>query len=213
MEFTHIMNLAIAHKSKIETTRIDYEDNLLKIEELEKKLQITSELYKNTEYASTYLEKVINEESEEFTREVQSVVNLGLETIFFDKDYKSDFRTDGLSTAIHLVYTNEEGHVVDPDIRSNVGGGVRTVVGTILQVFFINYFEAEPLIFVDEGFSAIDSEYLPYFMGFIEELSNRWGLKLLLVTHDERITSYSKKVYMIDNGVSHLVKGNKKDKV
>lgn len=206
IDFRPVFNRAIAHKSKLDNYRKDYADNLGKIDKLAGELGYLNALYKDTEYAYTYLEKLINLESNKFIRKIQDLITFALKIIFYDCDYSCDIRvTDKNNATIHLVYEDEDGNVVDPNIKS-CGMGIRTVVGVVLQTFFIMHYGAEPIIFVDEGFSAISSSYMPYFMAFLDELVEQKDLKLLLVTHDSRLEAYAKKIYKIDKGRSILVK-------
>lgn len=207
MGYSQIFNKALAHKSVLDNTKIDYNDNLLKIQKLEDELKLVNYLYKNTELAYAYLEKMINFESEKFIKRIQDLITFGLKTIYYDRGYSCDIRVNDKNNAtIHLVYTDpESGLTLSPDIK-NVGGGVRTVIGFILQVYFIIHYKAEPVIFVDEGFSEVDSNYMPYLMGFISELANSKSFKLLLVTHDERITPYADRVYRVESGRAILIK-------
>lgn len=204
-DFTFIVNSAIAHKARLDTARQDFDDNLLKIDINEKELLLVNDLYKNTKLAFAYLDKLINEESVKFIKKLQELITYGLRIIFYDCEYSCDIRvSDKDKATIHLVYVDDEGNTVSPDIK-NCGGGVRTVVGVILQTYFLMHYNAEPILFVDEGFSAVSSSYIPYFMAFLEEMAVKKHLKILLITHDTRLESYGTKVYRITKGVSKLV--------
>lgn len=208
MDFSNIMNKVIAHKSKIENVEKDYHDNLLKIERYKKELDIANELYKRTELGYSYLEKIINIESEKFIKKIRDLITYGLSVIFFDRDYKCDIKVEGNNASIRLIYTDEDGNIVNTDIRDGVGDGVRTVIGTILLIFFLYHYKVEPIYFVDEGFYAISEKYLPYFVAFLKQVCKENGLKIMLITHDQRIMPYADKVYKISNGKSHLIKKN-----
>ena len=60
----------------------------------------------------------------------------------------------------------------------------------------------EPILFVDEGFSQVSSQYLPNLFSIIQEVTKKNGLKLLLVTHDTRILKYADRRYEIQNGIA-----------
>lgn len=71
-----------------------------------------------------------------------------------------------------------------------------------MQIFFIVHYELEPILFVDEGFSQVSSQYLPNLFSIIQEVTKKNGLKLLLVTHDTRILKYADRRYEIQNGIA-----------
>ncbi len=212
MDVASMLNSAISYKSKVESMMANYEENLDKIKTHEDQLSSLSDTYKNLEVGYAYLEKLINDESEKFIREVESLLTVALQAIFTDKNYECYIKTDKESTAsIHIKYTDEEGNLICPNIRKGVGGGIRTIVGFLLQVFFILQYNAERIIFVDEGFYALSEEYLPNFLDFVQQLIDNKGFKILLITHDrDRILPFADKVYRIDDGRSVLIKGGEK---
>ena len=71
-----------------------------------------------------------------------------------------------------------------------------------MQIFFIVHYELEAILFVDEGFSQVSSQYLPNLFSIIQEVTKKNGLKLLLVTHDTRILKYADRRYEIQNGIA-----------
>ncbi len=209
MEVSTLVNNAISYKSKVDNMKVNYEENVEKIKSYEDKLSSLSDTYKNLEVGYAYLEKLINDESEKFIREVESLLTVALQAIFTDKNYECYIKTDKESTAsIHIKYHDEDGNLICPNIRKGVGGGIRTIVGFLLQVFFILQYDAERIVFVDEGFYAISEEYLPNFLDFVQQLIESKEFKILLITHDrDRILPFADKVYRIDDGRSVLIKG------
>ena len=206
MEFTKVFNVALAHKSRIDTVQRDFEDNQTKIGNYNSDLKVLNELYKTTDYAHIYLEALIKEEATKFIRNLRDILDKGVKDIFYDEQYSIDIRTKDDTTTIHLITSDAEGNQISPDIKY-CGGGIRTVVGVLFQIYFIFHYKSEPIIFVDEGFSQVSSQYIPYLMGLIQELSERNGMKILLITHDDRFKTYANKVYEIMDGTAVLKKG------
>ena len=213
-DFSQVMSKAISHKSKIDNAKMDYEDNLIRIEEKGDELYQLSDLQKTMEMSYACLERLINTESERFIKRVEGLVSFGLETIFFDEEYSCEIRLDSSNNAtIHLVTKDDEGNRICPNIKDGVGGGIRTVVGIMLQVFFIFHTRSEPILFVDEGFSQLSDIYLPRLFAFLRELADKEDMKVVLITHDERIVPYADRVYKVDRGMSFLLAGDALEEV
>lgn len=209
MDFSPVMNKAIAHKSKVDSMKVQYNDNKKQLEKLESELENYNQHYKDLGLAYAYLEKLINNESEKFIREVESLLTIALKAIFTDKDYECVIKSDKESSAsIHIRYYDEDGNMICPNIRKAVGGGIQTVIGFLLQVFFILQYDVERVIFVDEGFYAISEEYLGNFKDFVTELIKNEDFKIMLITHDkDRMLQFASKVYLIEDGKSSIVEG------
>lgn len=205
METGKLFNKAMEHKAKLDNTVIDYNDNLSKIDKCDKDLKIISEMYKTTVFAHDYLETLIKEESTKFIKKIRDIVDYGVKSIFFDEKYSIDIRNTEDKTTIHLITIDSEGNTISPDIK-DCGGGIRTIIGTLLQIFFIFHYKTEKIIFIDEGFTQVSSIYIPYLMGLLQEMSEKNGLKILLITHDPRIMSYADKTYEIEDGKAILKK-------
>jgi DNA repair exonuclease SbcCD ATPase subunit len=205
MEVSMLFNKAMQHKAKLENTLIDYNDTLSKIDKCQKDLLILNEMLKTTTIAHEYLEALIKEESLKFVRKIKDILDYGVKSIFFDEEYSIDIRNNEDKTTIHLITTDEEGNKISPDIK-DCGGGIRTVVGIMLQLYFIFHYKSERIIFIDEGFTQVSSIYIPYLMGLLQEMSEKNGLKIMLITHDTRFMSYADKVYEIIEGKSVLKK-------
>lgn len=209
MEFSLLLNKVISHKAKIDNTKIDYNDNITRIENMSNDLTIANTSFKNTELGYIYLEKLINKQSEGFVNNLSKMLSYGVGLVFHDMDYKIEIKvSDKTDANIHLVYTNDEGYLIDHNIKQS-GMGIRTVVGIMLQVYFIFHYKAEPILFVDEGFSAISEDYMPNFFAFISELAEKRKFKILLVTHDVRIAEYANKAYFISGGKAVEVRKEK----
>lgn len=205
MDFNDVVRKAIAHKATLDTNRRDIKDNTIIIEKRQKELDELNALYKVTKEAQAYLDTLVKEESGKFIRRLNDVLDYGVKTIFYDCDYSIEIRTtDESKITIHLVYDDDSGNKLSPDIRS-CGGGIRTVCGILMQIVMISHYRVEPIIFIDEGFSQVSSEYLPYLMTLLKELAKKNNFKILLITHDDRMLPYADKRYIIENHVSREV--------
>lgn len=202
IEFTDILNKAISHKAAIDTSKRDIQDNKVLIEKEQDKLHSLTRSLEVTKFSYAYLDTLVKEESGKFIKNLTDILNYGVKTIFYDCDYSVEIRvSDNNKATIHLVYEDENGNKVSPDVQ-NCGGGIRSSIGILLQIYFLYLYKAEPILFLDESLSQISSLYLPRVMSLIDELAEKNDLKVLLVTHDVRIEGLDciKHHYHVDNG-------------
>ena len=204
--FNEVVRNAISHKATLDASRKDVKDNSILIKKREEELENVNEVYRVTKWSYSYLDTLVKEESGKFIKRLNEILDYGVKSIFFDCQYSIEIRiSENNKATIHLVYDDEEGNKLDPDIQS-CGGGIRTVVGILMQIFFIFHYRVEKLIMVDEGFSQVSSAYLPNLFSLISELATKNGLKILLITHDNRMLPFGIKQYEIDGGKAILVK-------
>ena len=196
-----MLQRSISHKAKLDASRKDVKDNNIMISEKSKELKNLNELSRITKYSCNYLDTLIKEESGKFIKKLNAILDYGVKTIFFDCDYSVEIRvSDKDKATIHLVYDDTDtGVKLEPDIK-NCGGGIRTAISTLMQVFYILYFRTEPILFVDEGFSQLSDIYVPRMFGLLNELALKNNFRLLLITHDQRFIQYANKRYEIKNG-------------
>ena len=204
MNCNSLMDRALRHMARVEVAERDIKDNKILIEEYTKKLQKETKNLEDTKLAYEYLDEIVKEESGRFIRRLNEILDYGVKTIFDDCEYSIDIRSDEGKITIHLVYQDEDGNTLSPDIQV-CGGGIRSVVGILLQVFFIFHYRTYPVLFIDEGMSQISSSYIPNVMDLLNELADNNNLKIVLVTHDPRFMGYAKRRYVIEDGMSREV--------
>lgn len=200
-----LLEKAIAHKAYLDSCTKDIKEMTLMSSKKQEELSNLNELYRITSYSSSYLEGLIREESGKFIKKLNDILDYGVKTIFYDCDYSVEVRvSDNNKATIHLVYDDENGNKLSPDVQQ-CGGGIKSVIGCISQIFFLFYYHVEPVLFMDESLSQISSQYLPHVMDLINELAKKNGLKVLLITHDVRMLAYGAKQYEISDGKALLV--------
>ena len=89
-------------------------------------------------------------------------------------------------------------------IKDN-GFGIKTIIGFILQVYFILYHKLSPIIFIDEGFSNLSLQYIPYLRSLLTSLKEEYGFIFVLVSHDPRLIDIADQTYEVKNGEVRLV--------
>lgn len=186
-----------ALKSEALSLKSRYEDKKKVLVSLEKDREITID-------AIELAKRLVNEDSEKFIKTLEGLLTMAVEKIFYDVDSpKVRIKVkEGVRNSANLFYeyVNHNGVQISSDIKKSVGGGVRCVVGFVLQVFFISYYKKNRVIFADEAFKELSKQYRPYFIEFLKELSIESGFKFLLITHDEDIVDNSDYIYKMENG-------------
>lgn len=206
LDIDDMLQKAISHKATLDTYRRDVQVNSAVISNKQQELKRLSELSRITKWSCNYLDELIKEESGKFIKRLNGILDYGVKTIFYDRNYSIEVRvSDNDKATIHLVYDDPDtGVKLEPDIK-NCGGGIRTVVGSLAQIFFILFYHTEPILFVDEGFSQVSSQYIPGFFGLLHELAVKNNFRVLLITHDDRFLSYADRRYEVRDGHAVLI--------
>lgn len=134
---------------------------------------------------------------------VQELVSFALKTVFFDRDYTfkivvSD-RGSAKQAEFFLIERIDDLFIKSP-LKDSVGGGVLSVIGFTLQVFYIQHLGASPTLFLDESFSQLSSQYIEGLMEFIRILCEEQGFRVVLISHDPRIIEYADQKIYIERG-------------
>lgn len=196
-------NRAIQIKSNIELLQSQYNNALSNHEELKNRLKDTIRKESLYEQAVELMKKIIESMSSSQIKHLETLINSALETIFFDREYSVELvvtelrNTNNLQILLNEV--NENGELIKTKLDNN-GFGVKSIIGFILQVYFILYHHEYPVIFLDEAFGTLSSQYVPYLKTLIDELASKYGFIFVLITHDTRFISIADKTYLVDKG-------------
>lgn len=155
--------------------------------------------------AKQVVQEIIAQFSLERIKNLETIVTKCLQTVFFDKDLSfevelSDSRNKK-TVSFFIVETTSENKYRFPLTTNAVAGGILVVTSFILQVYFIKYFSLPPMIFLDEAFSQVSDQYIPYLNQLLSGLKNAYGLIVVLITHDPRFSELADKIYDVNNGV------------
>lgn len=199
---------AVRQKAQVAATNIEFLSRRIKEQETELAVAETDlqQLMdrKNTMVQSNaLLLKIIERFSDAQLQAVKKVVDSALQAIFFDRLYEIVFEiTDKRKVKnLDMILVEQKGeHTINSNIRDSVGGGVRTIIGVVLRVYFILYFNQARILFLDEALAKVSELYLPKVMEFFSQLAQDLGFIFVIVTHDEKIMSYAKTYYLVSNG-------------
>ena len=155
------------------------------------------------EEAVELMKKIVEGMSSSQIKHLEDLINSALETIFFDRQYSVELNVTELRNTnnlqILLSEVNDDGEVIKTKLDNN-GFGVKSIIGFILQVYFILYHHEYPVLFLDEAFGTLSSQYVPYLKVLMDELAKRYGFMFVLITHDTRFQDIADRTYLVDKG-------------
>lgn len=206
--YSMYFNKAISIKSNIDLLKQQHEDEKQKKSDMELKLQNLIKEEHQYEKAVELMKSIIEGMSQSQVRHLEELINSALSTIFFDRTYYVELVVTELRNTnnlqIILSEVNDEGQFVKTKLEDN-GYGVKSIIGFILQVYYILYHKQYPILFMDESFTNLSKQYLPYLKTLINDLANKYGFIFVLVTHDTDIKLLSDRTYNVEKGVVKLV--------
>lgn len=144
--------------------------------------------------SSTVLEQLLKSVSVESLATVEKLVSYGLQVSFHD-----------LSLALKIEATQKRGvqyldlkftdKGVEAPILGAFGGGPASVCAFLLRLLVCRRLNLAPVLLLDEPFSFVSSDYVGNVAKLLRELSEKLGLKILLVTHDRGFLSHATLAY------------------
>lgn len=203
-------NKAITGKSNIEMLRSQHEQTVTDYANLSQELKDLIKKEHNYELAVDLMKKLVEGMSRSQITHLEALINSALSTIFYDRQYSVELVVTELRNTNNLqILLNEvldDGQVIKTKLDDN-GFGVKSIIGFILQVYFIIYYKQYPILFLDEAFTQLSKQYLPYLKSLINDLASKYGFTFVLVTHDRDIMELADRTYLVDKGKVSLYNG------
>jgi hypothetical protein len=154
------------------------------------------------ERAAHVLTSIGEQRQDQAQRQIESLVTLGLQTIFSED--LSFHLTPGVRSKTPVVDFTvrsrlDDGTIVDTDVMHARGGGLAATVGFLLRLveLLLTRDRQETVLFLDETFAHVSAEYLPRLIEFLKDLVTRTGVRIVLVTHDEAFLDAADVVYRL----------------
>lgn len=195
-----------ASRRRLNKSKDEMEDKKEELDNLEESKDIQSE-------AVEVLKELVDEMSKEHIEQVEDMLTYGLQTIFYDKNYTVKIKIEeknNYKSADMFLIKKEGDKIIKTNFDDGLGGGVRVVTGFMLQVFYIQYFDLNRIIFLDEAFSELSEKYVEGLIEFIRKISDNKGFKIVLISHNNRVIPYADKVYRVESGeVDYIEKEDK----
>lgn len=184
----------------------DFEKDKKRLEDSLKEKESLKDNLENIIFATKLIIEKITVESK---NSLESFLSYALKEIFDDRDYeiKLVFKEDTKKPGLEFVLS--EGGV-DQEISDAVGGGIISTLGLLLQIYYIEVYKVNKILFIDEGLKEVSSakigngetkSYLENLLAFLKWLAYEKQYRLIVVTHDNKVREYADKIYEVRKGV------------
>ena len=206
-KYDSLYNKAIVKKSNLELQQAQLDTLKDKYNTSLKELQQMLQDQHIYEQSIEILKRMMDQLSRSQINHLTDLLNSSVQSIFFDRQYSIELQVTELRNQnqlkILLHEDTTDGHIIS-DINDN-GYGLKGIIGFILQCYFIIYYKQEPILFLDEAFGNLSSQYLPYLKALVNSLTNKYGFRFVLITHDERLMELADRTYRVTLGEVKLV--------
>lgn len=94
------------------------------------------------------------------------------------------------------LYTKE----TTQTLLQNNGFGIQSLIGFILQVYYVINTNQEHLLFLDESLTAISKDHLPKLKEFIKQISDKFKFTFVLIVHDKELLELADHTFIVNDG-------------
>jgi DNA repair exonuclease SbcCD ATPase subunit len=180
-------------------------------DQIQKSLKVIEFSIKGNENRQKAIEEVqaliqitAKETQEKLRYHIQDIVNTALDTCFpGEYDFVVDFQIKRGRTEAEL-YLLKEGDRVNP--MDSTGGGVVDIVSFALRLSAWTLSKTDNTIGLDEPFKWLSADLRPLAGEILKALSERLGIQILMITHDEVMIDVADRVFEVTQrkGVSKV---------
>lgn len=199
-ELTLKKNLIVFKETELEKARTNINKLEGEVENLIDSINLSENAILGTKML---LEKVLQDSK----TSLEMFLTYALNQIFTDKSYEIKFNikeeVKNPSLEIMLV---EDG--IEQEITNAVGGGILSTLGLLLQIYYIEVYDLNKTMFIDEGLKEVSKgngtessvNYLQNVLMFLKYLSDHKGYKFIIVTHDNFVKDFADTIYVVEKG-------------
>ena len=137
--------------------------------------------------AAKALQSIIDGTSSSNLRRVVEIVNMALDSVFNGQGIVFDI-VSSVKRGVPVYELKLSQNGVEGSLNS-FGGGVLSVVSVVLKVMLNVMAKRSPIICLDETLSGLSEEYIPAMSALLRDICNRFGIYLILVTHQRKFLS------------------------
>lgn len=153
------------------------------IDDKELHLEELQERQKAIEEAQALLQVTAQETQDNLRVHLEDIVQLALDTCFPDEyNFCIDFELKRGATVCEMYLVDSAGFRLNPINAS--GGGVVDIISLALRLAVWTLSKPDNLIVLDEPFKFLSSNLRPLAGEILQQMSEKLGLQVLMVTHD-----------------------------
>lgn len=135
---------------------------------------------------------------------ITSLINHALATVFDDDQTQYQIRIETTqqrnnNTAQFYLLTTQSGNTTETQLQNN-GFGIQSLIGFVLQIYFILQQNQAHILLLDESLTAISTDKLPRLKQFIQEVSKQYNFHFILIAHMEALFELADYSYDVRNG-------------
>lgn len=170
------------------------------IKKREKEVEQYSERLKFLKGSKELYLKAVDVLYQESIGVLQDTLDTALQYVMNDKDYSIKLELEdkrGTKSLNLALLDNTKGFEVD--LKDGVGNGIRAIISFVLKAYYLVN-ENSRVLLLDEKYSQISAQYVPYFMTFLKKFTEEKDFIIVMITHDTRFMNYGDRVYVVADG-------------
>lgn len=122
------------------------------------------------------------------------LVTSGLQHIINDQDLTFRFDQEMKFNRLSMKFIMGDGDI-EGDPTASFGGGAVLTASFILRIAIMSRLGMGNLLLLDESMHALANKYVPAAGSFMRQLSERTGINILMVTHNEEFSDHAHTSY------------------
>lgn len=173
--------------------------------------QLQIDIYRY-DHVMTVLSTIGEQRQAQAQAQIETLVTRGLHSVFGDElSFHIVTSQRGKQATVEFIVrsTLADGRVIDTDIMAARGGGLAAVVGFLLRlvVLLLSRPRRDSVLVLDEPFAHLSKEYTPLMAEFLRDLTDKSGVQIILVSHQDEFLDVADKRYrfaLSDDGTTHV---------
>lgn len=188
------------HRRVLDARQGEMRATLMRGKELKSEIEELGSLVEDLDRVTILLNSMGEDQQFQTQQKIEELVTRGLQTIFDDTLSFHIIQTvKGKSVVVDfIVRTTLARMVVDTPVMDARGGGLAATIGFLLRLVVLLLSKgtrSENILVLDETFAHVSAEYLPAVGEFLQEVKDKTGIQILMVTHQPELAEFADRVY------------------
>lgn len=188
------------HRRTLDERQGEMRATLLRGKDLKSEIEDLSEAAETLDRVTALLNSMGEDQQFKAQQTIEELVTRGLHTIFDDTlSFHIVQTVKGKSVVVDFILrTTLARTVIDTPVMDARGGGVAATIGFLLRLVVLLLSKgtrSENILVLDETFAHVSAEYLPAVGEFLQEVKDKTGIQILMVTHQPELAEFADRVY------------------